>query len=127
PRRNAGKPAESAGRGTLSMAVVAGREGRSSESGRNLRTALVFLFPWLVGMLTLWLIPTVLSLYFAFTDYTGAIWPPHWIGFDNFRFMFDGTDPDFMTTLSVTLWWVLFSVPSALIAGLLLALLLNAK
>jgi multiple sugar transport system permease protein len=109
------------------VAMIAGRENRSRESLRNLRTALVFLSPWLVGMLALWLVPTVLSLYFAFTDYTGAIWPPHWTGLDNFRFMFDGTDPDFMTTLGVTLWWVVFSVPSALVAGLLLALLLNAK
>lgn len=109
------------------MAIAAGRRARSPESRRNLRTALVFLSPWLVGMLALWLIPTGLSLYFAFTDYTGAVWPPHWIGFDNFRAMFDGTDPDFMTTLGVTLWWVVFSVPSALVAGLLLALLLNWK
>ena len=108
------------------MALVA-RGRRSLESRRNLRTALVFLSPWLVGMLALWLLPTGLSLYFAFTDYTGAVWPPHWIGFDNFRAMFNGTDPDFMTTFGVTVWWVVFSVPSALIAGLLLAMLLNLK
>jgi ABC-type sugar transport system permease subunit len=41
---------------------------------------MVFLSPWLVGMLGLGLIPTVLSLYFAFTDYTGAIWPPTQVG-----------------------------------------------
>ncbi|HVC83550.1 MAG TPA: sugar ABC transporter permease [Chloroflexota bacterium] len=108
------------------MALVA-RGHRSLEGRRNLRTALVFLSPWLVGMLALWLLPTGLSLYFAFTDYTGAVWPPHWIGFDNFRAMFDGTDPDFMTTFGVTVWWVVFSVPSALIAGLFLAMLLNLK
>ncbi|HVA92923.1 MAG TPA: sugar ABC transporter permease [Chloroflexota bacterium] len=107
--------------------AIRGHGRRSLESRHNFRTAMVFLSPWLVGMLGLWLLPTGLSLYFAFTDYTGAVWPPHWIGFDNFRAMFDGTDPDFMTTVGVTVWWVVFSVPSALVAGLLLAMLLNLK
>ena len=110
------------------MAISVPRRKRtSSESWRNLRTALVFLSPWLVGMLGLWLIPTALSLYFSFTDYTGAVWPPHWIGLDNFRAMFDGTDPDFNTTLGVTAWWVLLSVPIGLAASLGLALLLNMR
>jgi multiple sugar transport system permease protein len=109
------------------MAVAAGRRGLSVQTRRNLRVALVFLSPWIVGMVGLWLIPTVLSLYFSFTDYTGAVWPPHWIGLDNFRAMWDGTDPDFQTTLGVTAWWVFLSVPITLIAGLLLALLLNLR
>ncbi len=109
------------------MAVAVESPRRSVQSRRNLRVALVFLSPWIVGILGLWLIPTALSLYFSFTDYTGAVWPPHWIGLDNFRAMWDGTDPDFMTTLGVTAWWVFLSVPSTLIAGLLLALLLNSR
>jgi len=86
---------------------------------------MVFLSPWLVGMLGLWLIPTVLSLYFAFTDYTGAIWPPHWVGLANFANMVNGTDPDFFTAVGVTVWWVCLSVPFGLAVGLGLALLLN--
>jgi multiple sugar transport system permease protein len=109
------------------MAVAVGRQRLSVQGRRNLGVALVFLSPWIVGMVGLWLIPTVLSLYFSFTDYTGAVWPPHWIGMDNFRAMWDGTDPDFQTTLGVTAWWVFLSVPTTLIAGLLLALLLNSR
>jgi multiple sugar transport system permease protein len=86
---------------------------------------MVFLSPWLVGMLGLWLIPTVLSLYFAFTDYTGAIWPPHWVGLTNFANMVNGTDPDFLTSTGVTVWWVCLSVPFGLAVGLGLALVLN--
>ena len=60
------------------MAVTVDGRGRSTpQSRRNFRDAMVFLSPWLVGMLGLWLIPTGLSLYFAFTDYTGTVWPPH--------------------------------------------------
>lgn len=110
------------------MAVTVDGRGRSTaQSRRNFRDAMVFLSPWLVGMVGLWLIPTALSLYFAFTDYTGSVWPPHFIGFANFTNMFDGTDPDFPNTMTATLWWVTFSVPATLIVGLLLALALNMR
>jgi multiple sugar transport system permease protein len=106
--------------------AAAGRRTRMSPGGRrNLRVAMVFLSPWLIGMLALWLVPTVLSLYFAFTDYTGTIWPPHWIGLTNFAGMLNGVDPDVLTTVGVTAWWILVSVPAVLAAGLGLALLLN--
>lgn len=101
--------------------------GSSPASRRNLRVALVFLSPWLIGMLGLWLIPTALALYFAFTDYTGAIWPPHWIGLTNFANMLNGSDPDILNTVGVTAWWIVVSVPANLVVGLGLALLLNFK
>lgn len=105
--------------------AVAVRRRSSSRERRNLRVALVFLSPWLVGMVGLWLIPTVLSLYFAFTDYTGAVWPPHWVGLTNFASMVNGVDPDILTTVGVTAWWICISVPFGLLVGLGLALLLN--
>ncbi len=107
------------------MAVAVQGRRSSVQSRRNLRVALVFLSPWIVGMVGLWLIPTVLSLYFAFTDYTGAVWPPHLVGLNNFVQMVDGTDPDFLTAVGVTAWWMLISVPFGLIVGLAIALLLN--
>lgn len=108
------------------MAVEARQRRRGSvQEWRNFRTAMVFLSPFIIGLVGLWLIPTILSIYFAFTDYTGLIWPPHWVGFANFRAMFDGTDPDFGTTVGVTLWWAFVSVPVGLVAGLIIALLLN--
>lgn len=109
------------------MAVALEYPLSAAQKRRNLRVALVFLSPWIIGMVGLWLVPTVLSLYFAFTDYTGAIWPPHWIGLDNFATMLNGADPDFGNAVGVTLWWMLFSVPFGLLAGLGLALLLNTK
>jgi multiple sugar transport system permease protein len=107
------------------MAIALQRRHVSPQSRRNFRVAMVFLSPWLVGMLGLWLIPTVLSLFFAFTDYTGAIWPPHGVGLANFATMVNGTDPDFLTSVGVTVWWVCLSVPFGLAVGLGLALVLN--
>ena len=109
----------------MAIAVQAGRQRRSTQERRNFGVAMVFLSPWLIGMLALWLIPTALSLYFAFTDYTGTIWPPHWIGLTNFANMLNGADPDILTTVGVTAWWIFLSVPAVLAGGLGLALLLN--
>jgi multiple sugar transport system permease protein len=110
------------------MAIAGNIQGRSTrESRRTFRVAMVFLSPWLIGMLGLWLIPTALSLYFAFTDYTGTVWPPHWIGLNNFATMLNGGDPDFSNSVAVTAWWVFLSVPTALVAGLGMAMLLNMK
>ena len=109
----------------MALALQQRRTRSSPQERRNLRVALVFLSPWIVGMLGLWLIPTALSLYFAFTDYTGAIWPPHWIGLSNFANMVNGVDPDISTTVGVTIWWICLSVPFGLVVGLGLALLLN--
>jgi len=109
----------------MALALQQRRTRSSPQERRNLRVALVFLSPWIVGMLGLWLIPTALSLYFAFTDYTGAIWPPHWIGLSNFANMVNGVDPDISTTVGVTIWWICLSVPFGLAVGLGLALLLN--
>ncbi len=109
----------------MALALQQRRARSSPQERRNLRVALVFLSPWIVGMLGLWLIPTALSLYFAFTDYTGAIWPPHWIGLSNFANMVNGVDPDIPTTVGVTIWWICLSVPFGLAVGLGLALLLN--
>lgn len=109
------------------MALAVPRQRFTPRGRRNFRTAMVFLSPWLIGMLGLWLVPTILSLYFAFTDYTGAIWPPHWIGLGNFAEMLNGTDPDALASIGVTIWWICLSVPAGLIVGLGLALLLNWK
>jgi multiple sugar transport system permease protein len=111
----------------MALALPQRRSRWRTQEWRNLRVALVFLAPWIIGMLGLWLIPAVLSLYFAFTDYTGAIWPPHWIGLSNFASMVNGIDPDIATAVGVTIWWILISVPFGLAVGLALALLLNWK
>lgn len=110
------------------MAVKASRGRFASERWRNLPVALAFLSPFIVGFIAFNLIPMVLSLYFAFTDYTGAVWPPHWIGGLNFAYMVDGTtDPLFWTSVANTVWFMLVSVPIGLAVSLALAVLLNSS
>jgi multiple sugar transport system permease protein len=93
---------------------------------RNLRTGLLFLAPWLIGVLVLQLYPLIATLIYSFTDYNGLQFPPNWVGLANFRMAFTQS-PDFWTSVGDTVWWVLLSVPIGLIVAIALAMLLNTK
>lgn len=87
------------------------------------RIALLFLAPWLVGLVLLTLGPMLTSLYISFTNYT-ILNPPVWVGLQNYITMFTG-DPLFIKSLKVTFTYVGVSVPVKLIFALLVAMLLN--
>lgn len=83
----------------------------------------LFLAPWLIGFLLLFLSPVVASFYLAFTDYN-LLTAPRWVGLDNFREMF--TDDNRMgAAIKVTFQYVFLSVPLRLAFALGLAMLLN--
>jgi multiple sugar transport system permease protein len=88
------------------------------------RAAYLFLSPWLVGLLVLWLVPIVGSFLFSFTEWN-IIGDPEWVGLDNYRDMSD--DRTFWVSIRVTLKYLLLSVPLYMLCGLLLSLLLNLK
>lgn len=87
-------------------------------------TPYLFMIPWVIGLLAFTIIPLISSLYFSFTDY-GLIGKANWVGTENYRRMF--ADPRYLTSLSVTLRYVLWGVPLSLVFALLIALLLNRK
>ncbi|MCL6445654.1 MAG: sugar ABC transporter permease [Alicyclobacillus sp.] len=82
----------------------------------------MFLAPWLVGLFGLTAIPMIASLYLSFTNYD-MINAPHWIGIGNYLTMLH--DPQYLTSVRVTLTYVFFSVPFHLVVALLIALLLQ--
>jgi|SRR5579875_203999 len=84
--------------------------------------AYVFLAPWLLGLIGITLGPMLFSLYVSFTNYN-ILTPPKWIGLANFRELFQ--DPQFIQAVSVTLRFVLISVPLVLLVSLALATFLN--
>lgn len=81
-----------------------------------------FILPWIIGFMSLTLIPMVSLIYFAFTDYD-LFSAPTFIGLDNFTAIFD--DSKFYTSLKVTLKYVIIAVPLRLIVALGVAMLLN--
>jgi multiple sugar transport system permease protein len=91
---------------------------------REAAAGYLFVSPWLIGFVLLTLGPMILSLYFSFTQYN-IVDPPKWVGADNYTHLF--SDPLFWQSLKVTLYFAVLSLPSGLVLGFVLAILLNQK
>ncbi len=94
----------------------------SLEDRRNLRTALPFIAPWILGFLAFTVYPIVYSLYLSFTHYTG-FGDATAAGFDNYQHMVK--DPLFWQSLSNTLYYAGLAVPIGLVVAIALALMMN--
>ncbi|AXG76667.1 carbohydrate ABC transporter permease [Streptomyces paludis] len=106
-----------------------GATGSTGSTGkqRRRRNTLVgwsFILPNFLGFAALTLIPVIGTLLLAFTNWNSYT-TPEWIGFDNFRRMFD--DGNFWTALENTTWYAVGHIPLTLVAALGLAVLLNRK
>lgn len=84
-----------------------------------------FISPWIIGFLLFSLGPILANVYFSFTNYT-VIQAPEWVGTANYQEMFT-TDELFTKSLSNTGLYVLLRIPSFIIVGLGLAIMLNRK
>ncbi len=93
-----------------------------------------FLAPNLIGFLSFTLIPVVVSLFMAFTDWN-IFGKPEWIGFENFRLLLGfhkegarnvANDPFFWQYLYNTVY-LLIGIPLGIASSLLCALVMNQK
>jgi multiple sugar transport system permease protein len=91
---------------------------------RSLRTGLLFISPWILGFVVFRLYPFFASLYYSFTFYP-ILGSPKWVGLDNYAGLLE--DSRFLTGIYNTGYYALLSVPLAAVAGVLLAMLLNAR
>lgn len=98
------------------------RAGSSRKRGDD-RAGYLFIGPWLVGFLTLTLVPMLASLYLSFTDYD-ILSPPRWAGLKNFKMMFFG-DPRYWKSVTATLYYAVCAVPLRLTVALGVAMFLN--
>jgi multiple sugar transport system permease protein len=91
------------------------------------RWGLIFVAPWIIGFLGFTLFPMIASLAFSFTDYhlTESKGIGNFVGLDNWFKMF--RDPDVHKSLSVTIRFILISVPLFMALPLAFAVLLNSK
>jgi multiple sugar transport system permease protein len=93
-----------------------------ARSRRNLRSALLFLSPWIVGFLVFTLWPVLYSAYLSLTDYD-VINDPRFIGLENYRDM--AADPKIALALTNTVVYTVLAVPLHVAGALGLALLLE--
>ncbi|GAA3923714.1 carbohydrate ABC transporter permease [Actinoplanes auranticolor] len=82
------------------------------------------LMPYLIGLLVLVLLPAVITLALAFTEYD-LLRPPRWAGLANFSELID--DPIFRVALTNSLVFALVAVPLRVLFALGLALLLHRR
>jgi len=115
---------------TASAEVGRSRKGLLlANASRRQRRAIygyLFISPWIFGFLTLVAGPMIASLYLSFTKYN-LLRPPVWVGLQNYRVMFDGTDPLFFGTVKRTVTFAVVSVVLSLAGSLACALLLNTS
>lgn len=97
----------------------------SSKIQDNNIVGYVLLAPWLIGFITMYLVPSIISLYYSFTDFN-LLNTPSFIGASNYIRAFT-EDSEFIKALSVTIIYVMILVPLRLIFALMIALLLNRK
>jgi multiple sugar transport system permease protein len=95
----------------------------SAVERRNLVKGLLFLSPWLVGLLAFTLLPVALSFYYSLTDF-GLPQKPLWVGLENYSEL--ARDPIFWQSLRNTAYYAAIALPLGLVLALGLALLLNA-
>lgn len=84
---------------------------------------LLFITPWMLGLVVLTAGPVLAALVLSLTDYN-LLSAPNFIGFENYERMFTG-DRKFLDSMAVTLLYVVVSVPFTLVVALGLSLLLN--
>lgn len=85
---------------------------------------LVYILPWLIGMVFLTLYPFINALVISFTDYN-LVREPNFIGLSNYTKLFQ--DEDFLGTLTATLKYTVITVPLQLAFALFIAYILNFK
>ena len=91
---------------------------------RKSKMGLVYILPWLIGMVFLTLYPFINALFISFTDYN-LVREPNFIGLANYTKLFH--DEDFLGTLTATLKYTVITVPLQLAFALFIAYILNFK
>ena len=92
---------------------------------RKLMWGLIFISPWLIGLIGFTAYPIGASLAYSLTDYA-IMSPPKWVGLENYVEML--TDDDlFSKSLSNTVIFALLSVPTSIAVAFGLALMLNQR
>ncbi|MFC4600901.1 carbohydrate ABC transporter permease [Cohnella hongkongensis] len=98
---------------------------RSKRARREELTGWLMASPWIIGFLFLTLGAMSFSLGMSFTDYD-FFNPPSFVGLEHYKQMLFEDDLVWHA-LKITTLYALFSVPLALVLGLMLAVLLNQK
>ncbi|MEY9845257.1 carbohydrate ABC transporter permease [Streptacidiphilus sp. MAP5-3] len=90
---------------------------------RELRVALAFLSPWLIGFAIFFAYPLISTVYFSFMHYDGYN-PPNFVGLKNWNYVLT-ENPYFWQAMRNTLWLVVVMVTLRVIFGLGIGMLIT--
>lgn len=88
----------------------------------DLKIALLFIFPALIGFVIFFLIPTIRGIYLSFTEYS-ILGDPTWIGIKNYTAIF--SDDLFWNAMAVTVQYVALNIGFQTVIAIGLALLMH--
>ncbi|MBT2567752.1 sugar ABC transporter permease [Arthrobacter sp. ISL-85] len=88
----------------------------------DMKVALFFIAPAMIGFIVFYLVPTLRGIYLSFTEYS-ILGDPTWIGTANYEAI--GKDPLFWNALAVTTQYVLINIVLQTALALGLALLMH--
>ena len=99
-------------------------KSRASKRRNHTAAGILFALPWIIGFLAFSLYPIIMSVYYSLTDFN-MFQTPKFVGLENYSALFQ--DEKFYKSLGNTLYMTVLGTPLCLVAGLLLAVLLNQK
>ena len=97
----------------------------STADRKRLVMGLLFISPWLIGVIIWTVYPLISSFYYSFHRYD-MLRPPVFLGLKNYTDLFT-TDPHFKTVIFNTFFYVGLGVPMGLGSAFLMAVLLNTR
>ncbi|GJM43017.1 MAG: ABC transporter [Ardenticatenaceae bacterium] len=112
---------------TVSTTAAPKPQKRNRTERDQLKWGLIFLSPWLIGIVIFYLIPFIASFGFSLVEFNLAVpEDTQFVGFSNWqRALFD--DPNVYESFGVTFLFAAISLPIGMIFALLLALLMNSN
>jgi raffinose/stachyose/melibiose transport system permease protein len=85
----------------------------------------LFIFPTAFAFVMVIIIPFILGIYYAMTDWDGVRASVNWVGFSNFTGMFK--EPQFIYSFLITLLYTAINIVLVNIAGFLMSLLATSR
>jgi multiple sugar transport system permease protein len=98
---------------------------RSGLETQQAHWGVIFALPAILGFLIFTLGPMLASLVLSFTDYKPISTKISFVGLQNYLTLFKGGDFFFYKSLRVTIYYVILSVPLAIVVSFLMAMVLN--
>lgn len=90
------------------------------------RWGLMFILPWIIGLIVFFFIPIVQSVIYSFSSINSIGENLGWVGFKHYDELLK-TDPNYTTWLTDSLSELAYSMPIILVLSLILAMMLNQK